>query len=56
MYAAQTLTSRQEQNAGEKRVLTSDEILMGHKEIIISHDGSEYRLRRTNQNKLILTK
>lgn len=36
--------------------VTSDELLAGQKEIIIEHGGEEYRLRKTKQGKLILTK
>jgi hemin uptake protein HemP len=38
------------------RTVTSNELLAGQHEIIILHDGVEYRLRITNNNKLILTK
>ena len=40
----------------QKTVVASDTILQGHSEVIIMHEGVEYRLRRTSQNKLILTK
>lgn len=36
--------------------LSSDALLGGAREVIIEHAGDEYRLRLTNQNKLILTK
>ncbi len=39
-----------------KPIVTSDTILQGSSEVIIMHEGVEYRLRRTSQNKLILTK
>jgi hemin uptake protein HemP len=38
------------------RRLRSSELMSGQREILIEHAGSEYRLRVTNQNKLILTK
>jgi|SaaInl8_135m_RNA_FD_contig_21_1397662_length_518_multi_8_in_0_out_0_1 hemin uptake protein HemP len=38
------------------RRTTSSELLGGEKEIIIEHDGQEYRLRITSKNKLILSK
>jgi hemin uptake protein HemP len=38
------------------RRLTSEEVLDGEKEVIIKHGDSEYRLRLTSLNKLILTK
>ncbi|MBF0678700.1 MAG: hemin uptake protein HemP [Devosia sp.] len=40
----------------ELRVLTSDELFAGSREIVILHNGVPYRLRVTRQNKLILTK
>jgi hemin uptake protein HemP len=39
-----------------KPIVKSDTILQGNSEVIIMHEGVEYRLRRTSQNKLILTK
>lgn len=32
------------------------DLLRGHREAIIDHDGNEYRLRLTSAGKLILTK
>lgn len=40
---------------GSKR-LRSERLLDGQREIIIEHAGCEYRLRRTMNDKLILTK
>ncbi len=40
----------------EPRVLTSEALLKDHAEIVINHHGERYRLRRTRQDKLILTK
>ncbi len=40
---------------GPKRV-DSGSLLAGNREIIIEHAGCEYRLRRTQNDKLILTK
>ncbi|KQQ25304.1 hypothetical protein ASF53_21705 [Methylobacterium sp. Leaf123] len=37
-------------------VITSDVLMQGRREIVIVHDGSNYRLRITSNNKLILTK
>lgn len=37
-------------------VLPSAELLRGHKEVTIDHNGSRYRLQTTRQGKLILTK
>jgi len=36
--------------------ITSVELMEGHNEIIIIHDGERYRLRITSNKKLILTK
>ena len=38
------------------RVVTSDALLMGAREIRIAHAGETYRLAVTRQGKLILTK
>ena len=37
-------------------VFQSQELMGGHAEIIIVHQGVTYRLRQTSNNKLILTK
>lgn len=39
-----------------RRHICSDQLLGDSKEIVILHDGHEYVLRLTRQNKLILTK
>jgi len=39
-----------------KRTITSAELFGKQQEIIILHDGEEYRLRVTSNNKLIMTK
>lgn len=39
-----------------KRVISSEHLFAGQQEIIIMHAGEEYRLRITNNNKLIMTK
>jgi len=36
--------------------LSSTILFAGAKELVIAHDGQEYRLRQTQQGKLILTK
>lgn len=36
--------------------IDSQRLLAGSRELIIEHAGSEYRLRRTQNDKLILTK
>lgn len=38
------------------KIITNRELMAGQREIIIVHDGEEYRLRITSNNKLILTK
>lgn len=42
--------------AGGVSVLQSSELFRGRSEIVIQHEGQEYRLRITRQNKMILTK
>ena len=42
--------------ADEPRRVTSEELLRGAEEVLIEHQSSTYRLRRTAQGKLILTK
>lgn len=37
-------------------VLLSQQLLRGHREVVIRHAGEDYRLRITRLNKLILTK
>lgn len=43
------------QHAATPRRLTSTELLDGHVEVVIEHAGREYRLRLTQNGKLILT-
>ncbi len=40
----------------QQRLVASDEILGGEKEVLISHHGEVYRLRETRNGKLILGK
>jgi hemin uptake protein HemP len=42
--------------AGSARRWRSDRLLDGQREVVIEHAGQEYRLRRTMNDKLILTK
>lgn len=44
------------QNVSSNRVVTSEVLLSGARELVIKHAGEDYRLRLTNQGKLILTK
>lgn len=39
-----------------KRAVSSVALLQGASELVIVHEGHEYRLRRTRQGKLLLTK
>jgi hemin uptake protein HemP len=48
--------SSQRTDPGSRRRLNSQELLGGEEEVIIEHAGQEYRLRKTRQDKLILTK
>ena len=38
------------------RRITAEELFQGSREVVISHNGEEYRLRITSRAKLILTK
>ena len=40
----------------DEPVLASETLFAGRREVVIRHDGHDYRLRITRQNKLILTK
>lgn len=42
--------------AAPRRSVPSEQLFEGGRELIIFHDGCEYVLRLTRQNKLILTK
>ena len=44
------------QNVVSNRVVTSEVLFSGARELVIKHAGEDYRLRLTNQGKLILTK
>lgn len=39
-----------------RRTIASDELFGGETEVLILHNGEQYRLRITRQDKLILTK
>lgn len=45
-----------DQGDGVTRTLTSSELFDGAAEVVILHNGAQYRLRITRQDKLILTK
>ncbi len=44
------------ESAKEPATIDSEQILQGEQEILISHEGALYRLRRTRSGKLILHK
>jgi hemin uptake protein HemP len=45
------------QDSGERlRAIESQDILKGHQEVLIDHQGTMYKLRLTKAGKLILTK
>jgi hemin uptake protein HemP len=41
---------------GRPRIVTSGDLFGGESEVLIMHNGVQYRLRITRQDKLILTK
>lgn len=43
-------------SASTLRVLRSEDLFLGSHEILIDHDGEQYRLRLTRNGKLILQK
>lgn len=43
-------------DASETRRVSSQTLLKGERELVIQHQGSEYHLRLTRNDKLILTK
>jgi hemin uptake protein HemP len=53
--APRTQAARIDTASPQHRRVTSRELLGDHGQLVISHDGREYRLRITQNNKLILT-
>lgn len=53
---AETEGSGRRDAAAPRRSVPSEQLFDGARELIIFHDGCEYVLRLTRQNKLILTK
>lgn len=49
-------TNAQRDEADAMPRLSSHELLKGVKRVIIDHEGTEYTLHLTRQNKLLLTK
>jgi hemin uptake protein HemP len=43
-------------NAAAPRIVTSESLLAGRRELLIQHGTEQYRLRLTASNKLILVK
>jgi hemin uptake protein HemP len=54
--ANQTALNTEGKALGLAKVVKSESLFAGARELIIAHAGDKYRLRLTNQNKLILTK
>ena len=46
----------EERDPAPRRVVTTEQLLGGAREIAIRHEGQEYRLQITRNGKLILTK
>lgn len=44
------------QEIGRPKIVTSGDLFGGESEVLIMHNGVQYRLRITRQDKLILTK
>lgn len=47
---------RQDARLSQPRMVSSEDILRGDKEVIILHHGEPYRLRATRNGKLVLGK
>ncbi|MGB4812746.1 MAG: hemin uptake protein HemP [Methylophilaceae bacterium] len=50
------LNKEMPRSLASNRVVTSEMLFCGARELVIKHAGGDYRLRLTNQGKLILTK
>lgn len=51
-----SLRSRKPESAPDARRVSSQSLLDGGRELVIVHQGNEYHLRLTRNDKLILTK
>lgn len=51
-----TGSQRHEAESGMDRAIYSDTLFAAGNEVLIQHHGEQYRLRRTRNGKLILTK
>ncbi len=49
-------TESQTADAAAPRLVTSESLLEGQRELLIQHGSEQYRLRLTTNNKLILVK
>lgn len=45
-----------DRESGRPKIVTSGDLFGGESEVLIMHNGVQYRLRITRQDKLILTK
>ena len=45
-----------ERKEGDRKTIASTDLFDGQTEVLILHNGEQYRLRVTRQDKLILTK
>ncbi|HEX4193258.1 MAG TPA: hemin uptake protein HemP [Stellaceae bacterium] len=45
-----------DENTAEPRIVSSESLLAGQRELLIQHGAERYRLRLTASNKLILVK
>ncbi len=54
--SSETPAGESEEPQGNVRILSTQEIFQGEREICIKHEGEIYRLRITRRNKLILQK
>jgi hemin uptake protein HemP len=56
MASANSGQPREEVQTCSLPIVSSRDLLSGHREVIIQHGAEQYRLRLTSSNKLILTK
>ncbi len=56
MSDASARTDAPKSGSNEPNRIVASTLLAGRREVILQHDGQEYRLRLTSNGKLILTK
>ncbi len=56
MTPANPKERKEDAGEGEPATVSSRDLLVGHRQLIIQHGREQYRLRLTSSNKLILTK